>query len=136
LAPEHCPISIWEYGPDRFVYAFPMLDGAVKAALHHQGTVVDPDQVERTVGGGEIERIREPLARLMPAAAGALRDARVCLYTNTPDGHFVIDRHPEHPGVVIVSACSGHGFKFASVIGEGVAGLVRGRASSVALELF
>jgi sarcosine oxidase/N-methyl-L-tryptophan oxidase len=64
------------------------------------------------------------LARILPAAAGPLRDARTCLYTLTPDGHFLIDRHPHHRQVVIISACSGHGFKFAPAIGELVAELV------------
>jgi glycine/D-amino acid oxidase-like deaminating enzyme len=60
----------------------------------------------------------------------------VCLYTNTPDGHFLIDRHPTHPEVLIVSACSGHGFKFATVIGESVAQLVAGETPSLDLSLF
>jgi sarcosine oxidase len=54
----------------------------------------------------------------MPAADGPLRTSTVCLYTNTPDFHFVIDVHPTIPGVAFASACSGHGFKFAPVVGE------------------
>ena len=68
--------------------------------------------------------IRRVVQRCLPFADGSLRKTTVCLYTNTPDEHFWIDRHPEHRNVLIVSACSGHGFKFASVIGEIIADLV------------
>jgi glycine/D-amino acid oxidase-like deaminating enzyme len=64
------------------------------------------------------------LARLMPDAAGRQLEARVCLYTNTPDKDFLIDAHPRHSNVFLVSPCSGHGFKFASAIGEIVADMV------------
>jgi sarcosine oxidase len=67
--------------------------------------------------------MRRLVERYMPAAAGRLREARVCLYTNTPDHHFVIDVHPDHPQVIVASPCSGHGFKFASVVGEILADL-------------
>jgi len=60
----------------------------------------------------------------MPLANGERRDAKVCMYTNTPDANFIIDRLAEHPNVVVASACSGHGFKFSSVIGEILADLV------------
>ena len=60
----------------------------------------------------------------MPAMDGRLKASTVCLYTNTPDDEFVIDRHPAAPGVAFASACSGHGFKFAPLIGEMLADLV------------
>ena len=59
----------------------------------------------------------------VPDAAGRLLDAKACLFTNTPDMDFVIDLHPEAPNVVFASACSGHGFKFAPVVGEILADL-------------
>jgi sarcosine oxidase len=96
----------------------------LKVSIHHWGTFVDPDTVERVVGDAEVERVRGFLRRRMPAANGALENAKVCLYTNTPDQTFVIDRHPVAPGVAFASACSGHGFKFAPVIGEILADLV------------
>ena len=67
--------------------------------------------------------MRRLVERYLPDAAGRLREARVCLYTNTPDHHFLIDVHPDHPHVIVASPCSGHGFKFASVIGEILADL-------------
>jgi sarcosine oxidase len=135
LTPERCPIHLWEYEPNRFVYGFPLLHGLVKAALHHDGAIVDPETVSRIVETPDTERIAGPLARCIPAAAGPVRRSAVCLYTNTPDGHFVIDRHPAHPNVIVASACSGHGFKFAPAIGEMIARLVRDPAER-AMELF
>ena len=61
---------------------------------------------------------------MTPLADGERRDAKVCMYTNTHDANFIVDRLPDHPNVVIASACSGHGFKFSSVIGEILADLV------------
>jgi sarcosine oxidase len=79
---------------------------------------------------------RALLARLLPAAGGRLLDARTCLYTNTPDGHFVIDRHPDHAQVIVASPCSGHGFKFAPAVGEVLAELAQGRRPAFDLAPF
>lgn len=76
------------------------------------------------------------MRRFTPDANGPLRSATVCTYTNTPDSHFWIDCHPEHPEVWIASPCSGHGFKFASVLGEVLADLVMRREPAFDLSLF
>jgi glycine/D-amino acid oxidase-like deaminating enzyme len=117
-------VHLWELDDGRYFYGFPDLGHGVKLAMHHGGEVVEPDRVRRDVGDDEVASIRELVRRHVPAADGPLRDATVCLYTNTPDGHFWIDAHPTHPGVLVASACSGHGFKFASAIGEILADLV------------
>ena len=98
-------------------------DLGLKVSIHHWGTFVGPDEVERDVGSAEIDRVRAFLRSRMPAANGELASAKVCLYTNTPDQAFVIDRHPVARGVALATACSGHGFKFAPVIGEILADL-------------
>lgn len=119
------PIFIWEYGPGLMIYGFPARDEGVKVALHHQGErTADVARVRREVGEHEIVEMRALLERLMPDLNGRLRTSTVCLYTNTPDEDFVIDAHPAHPQVLIVSPCSGHGFKFSSAIGEIVTDLV------------
>jgi sarcosine oxidase len=102
----------------RLYYGFP-LDPAhgVKLAGLHFGDRVDPDTVEREPRGLDEERVRAFLRRRMPDADGERRLAKVCMYTNSPDGDFVIDRVANSP-VIYASACSGHGFKFASAIGE------------------
>jgi sarcosine oxidase len=136
LAPEACPIALWEFAPGRLFYTLPDLGDGVKAALHHDGETVDPDRVRREVGPDEVGEVRSLLERLLPAAAGARRESSVCLYTNTPDRHFLLDRHPEHPQVLLVSPCSGHGFKFAPVIGEAAADLVTGTPPRLDLRPF
>ena len=121
--PDDCPIALAEEDGGRLFATFPDLGDGVKMGVHHEGEPTTPDGVVRAVSDGETADRRETLRRLMPDAAGPLRDAVVCLYTNTPDHRFVVDRHPRMDRVVIASACSGHGFKFASVMGEVLADL-------------
>jgi sarcosine oxidase len=96
----------------------------LKISIHHWGTFVEPDAVDRSVPESDIERVRQFIRRRMPAADGPLVHAEVCLYTNAPDEAFILDRHPAAPGIAFASACSGHGFKFAPVIGDILADLV------------
>jgi sarcosine oxidase len=95
----------------------------VKAGKHHTGEFVDPNTVDRQVAARDEAPIRAFLERCMPDLAGEVRLGKICLYTDTPDGHFVVDRHPEWPNVVFAAGFSGHGFKFATVIGEILADL-------------
>lgn len=136
FAAGRCPIYIWESAPGRAWYGFPDLGHGIKAALHHQGEPAEPETVRRSVGEDEVAAVTSLLDRHLPGAAGQYLRSAVCMYTNTPDGHFVIDRHPRAPGVWIVSPCSGHGFKFASAIGEVVAAEVRGQPSGFDLRPF
>jgi sarcosine oxidase len=109
------PVYIVE-DTDRLYYGFPYDPGnGLKMAGLHFGDRVDPDTVDREPSEQDEERVRAWLRRRMPLANGERRRAQVCLYTNSPDGHFIIDR--DGP-VTYASACSGHGFKFASVVGE------------------
>ena len=80
--------------------------------------------------------VREWLAGTMPGAAGELLKAETCLYTNTPDAHFLIDLHPKRSNIVLACPCSGHGFKFAPAIGEAIAELSTARQSRHDLSLF
>lgn len=130
------PIWIWEHAPGRFFYGFPASAKGVKLAIHHEGEATDPDHVRREVGAEEVEKMRGMLRDYLPDANGKLNDAAVCLYTNTPDEHFIVDHHPEHRQVVFVSACSGHGFKFASAMGEVLADLLLLGRSRFDLGLF
>ncbi|MGE5760675.1 MAG: FAD-dependent oxidoreductase, partial [Gemmatimonadota bacterium] len=95
-----------------------------------------PGTVDRTVSAGEVARVRALLERYAPALAGAHRRAAVCLYTNSRDGQFVIDRLPAHPAVVVASPCSGFGFKFASAVGEILADLLQDRETAFNLAPF
>jgi glycine/D-amino acid oxidase-like deaminating enzyme len=80
--------------------------------------------------------MHELVRRHLPGLAEPPHLSKVCLYTNTPDEHFILDRHPRHPNVRIVSPCSGHGFKFASAIGELVADELEGKRPAFDLSLF
>jgi sarcosine oxidase len=113
--------------PEGVFYALPPAGEEIKVAVHHSGAATTPATVDRTVPAGEIERVRALLERYAPALSGEHRRAAVCLYTNSGDGHFVIDRHPAHPAVIVASPCSGFGFKFASAVGQILADLLEDR---------
>ena len=118
------PVYIVE-DTDRLFYGFPYVEGqGVKVAGLHFGDTADPDTLDRMPSEQDEERVRAWLRRRLPLANGERRDAKVCMYTNTKDADFVLDHLLEDSNVVVASACSGHGFKFASVIGEIVADLV------------
>ncbi|MDX1548540.1 MAG: N-methyl-L-tryptophan oxidase [Rhodothermales bacterium] len=137
FAPARCPVYIWEQNDAAVFYGFPDTGAGVKAGLHHRGALTDhPDALARTVEPADVEAVRTPLVRLLPAAAGPLARAAVCFYTNTPDQHYLVDHHPEHAAVVMASACSGHGFKASNVVGEALAALATGAAPAVDLSAF
>ena len=131
-----CPIHLWETPDQEFFYGFPDLGDGVKLACHHGGAPTTPETVSRAVTDEDELAMRRLTRRFIPDADGATRSSTVCLYTNTPDSHFWLDRHPEYSQAWIASPCSGHGFKFASVIGEIMADEVMGRSSKLDLTLF
>src|SRR3989338_2564137 len=119
------PIYIWEISDDANFYGFPLQPGAprgVKVAGHcvdqSVASLCTPGTIDRTVKPFEVERMRLLIAPRLPQLNGPLVDAATCMYTITPNGNFFIADHPRSPAVLLVSPCSGHGFKFASVIGE------------------
>jgi sarcosine oxidase len=118
------PVWLIDTVEDGTFYGFPY-DPAVglKVSRHHSGEACEPDSVDRSIHPADVERARAFSRRTMPGADGRLRHSTVCLYTNTPDFNFVIDLHPRVPGVAYASACSGHGFKFAPIVGEILADL-------------
>lgn len=133
---DRLPVLLWEHAPERFFYSLPDVGDGLKASIHHEGRVVDPDASREPVSLAETAEIRALVTRLMPDGAGPLRQTGTCLYTNTPDGHFAIGVHPDHAQVVLVSACSGHGFKFAPTVGELLADLALDGACDVDLTPF
>ena len=129
FTPAQCPVALWEHGPGRVFYTLPDFGDGVKAGVHHEGKLVDPDEVDRRTTPDEDAQATDLVGRFLPHAKGRLAESQVCLYTNTPDLHFIIDMHPAHPKrVAVVSACSGHGFKFATAVGEVAAQLLAGVA--------
>lgn len=136
IQPERLPVHLVEYEPGRYFYALPDVGNGLKAALHHQGETTTADDVCRDVSVDEQQAMGELVNRHLPSLSKIPNRSVTCLYTNTPDEHFLIDRHPAHRNVLIVSPCSGHGFKFASAIGDIMARLVMGKAVAFDLSLF
>ena len=126
FAPDRLPIWIYEPEDGNMFYSFPAVDGsgAVKAAFFRaDGTPTDPNIIDREVHDGEVDFLRRYLDRYVPPLGGEFVRAKTCMYTNTPDGHFVVSAHPDHPQVFVAAGFSGHGYKFCGVIGEIVADL-------------
>ncbi|PYO47112.1 MAG: N-methyl-L-tryptophan oxidase [Gemmatimonadetes bacterium] len=120
------PIYAYEFKAGTICYGFPRLPRGVKASVMHDGPIVsDPERVDRQIRDEDVEPLRAALQPVLPELSTApVREAAVCLFTNTPDHDFIIDFHPQHPQVLVSSPCSGHGFKFASAIGELQADLI------------
>jgi sarcosine oxidase len=137
---DRFPIFIWEPEDGNSFYSIPAHDGpdgGIKVAFFRaDGKPADPDTIDREVHDEEIDFIRTYMARYVPALDGELLYARTCMYTNTPDEHFVISVHPEHPQVTIAAGFSGHGFKFCGVVGEILADLVTTGETDHPIDLF
>jgi len=117
--PRRFPVFLWELDSGRQYYGFPSLDGAtMKMAVHHEGATVDPDTIDRTIGPGDLEPLYEHIRTRMSGVVPAAARAQVCMYTNTPDEHFLVGPPPGLPSVTLLGGYSGHGFKFAPVMGE------------------
>ncbi len=118
-------MSVYFWATPEGIYAgFPHFDGeGVKIMRHDRNDTCTPSTVRRDIDAADIDEVARFADKYMPFANGSVSWSHVCLYTMTPDNHFVVDRYPELPGLVYATACSGHGFKFAPVIGEVLADL-------------
>jgi sarcosine oxidase len=124
LTPERFPVFIRE-SDGAGVYGVPTLDGvSIKIARHHGGELTDPETIRREVTDADLDQLRTFATTCLRGVTTRVTRTAVCMYTNTPDEDFVIDLHPDDPRIVVISACSGHGFKFAPVIGDIAADLV------------
>jgi sarcosine oxidase len=121
FSPPKMPIFIAEEDTGALYYGVPDFGDGVKVAQTHGGELTDPDAVKRVVSEQDIARVRQFISERLRGLDDNPVASTTCLYTNTPDLNFVVGPHPSHPNMTIVSACSGHGFKFASVLGEVVA---------------
>ena len=121
-----CPIYIWDVDGANCFYGFPITGGmndGVKVAMHSGGQRCTADTVNRDISEADIDELRDYLKAFIPALSGPYSRAVVCLYTLTPDQHFVVSLHPSYRQVSIAAGFSGHGFKFSCVIGEALADL-------------
>ena len=119
-------------------YGFPShaVPGFKIGRAHHLLQKVDPDAIDREVHPEDEDILRQVVNRYFPLAAGKLLDGKTCMYTNTPDGHFMIGTLDGQPQVSVAAGFSGHGFKFASVIGEIMADLAQNGATEHDINLF
>jgi sarcosine oxidase len=120
--PAKMPIFIWEYRHEKMFYGFPDIGTGVKLAPHHGGSPIAPDDLQQTVTPEEIHSLAA-IAKTYLDFNPSFKSAQVCMYTNTPDEHFIIDLHPLHKNIVVASPCSGHGFKFSPATGQILADL-------------
>lgn len=138
------PSTVWalEFEHGKLLYGFPATETGVKVAIHYGGVQrTTPEQIDRTLRDADVQLLRRHADHYLPDLLGALTRADVCMYTNTPDLHFIFDSHLRHDNVLVVSACSGHGFKFSSAIGEAAAqwcvdGMTRADMSLFSLRRF
>lgn len=119
-------------------YGFPSFGSGVKVGRHDYGNKITPDTIDRKFGALSTDDkfIREFLELYMPGVSRDLIQGKVCMYTKTPDDHFLLDLHPKYNFIAIAAGFSGHGFKFSSVIGEILSQLVISGKTEYDLSMF
>lgn len=124
--------------PEGFFYGFPVIDSFGHKVARHYGAKELPsvDPINRETGPEDERPIRQFLNQHLPEAAGPVTRAQTCIYTLTPDRHFILDRHPEHEQVAVAAGFSGHGFKFTPVVGEIMADLAMNGRTDQPIEMF
>jgi len=136
---EDQPIYIAENAAAEQIYGFPAIDGpqgGVKVAFFRKGVECTPETIDRTVHDREIDEMRAETVKLVPALNGPCVHTATCMYSNTPDQHFVIARHPDCSRVTVACGFSGHGFKFVPVVGEILADLATEGSTDHPIALF
>jgi len=128
FSPDNFPCWFIETDAPHGHYGFPILPGqkGVKIAEHRPGDIVPLEDISRAIAKPldvELKALQNTLAQYIPDAAGQLLKSCTCLYTNSPDQHFIVDKIPDNDRVTIAAGFSGHGYKFSSVIGEVLANL-------------
>ena len=132
---DRCPAFLLDReGLPNVIYGMPDFGDGVKAAFHSRGVYTTPDQLERGISEDDIVPIQTALEGWLPGASQTFRSAKACMYALTPDEHFAIGFHPADAGIVVAGGFSGHGFKFAPVVGEIVAELLLDGASRLDIE--
>jgi len=138
--PERFPIFIAEGASGGFAsYGFPAIDGpsgGIKVAIHGSQIECSPESVDRSIHDSDVGQIIDQLKLRIPSIEGELVRAKTCLYTMTPDEHFIIGSHPQHPSCTVACGFSGHGFKFAPVVGEILADLSTTGSTRHSIALF
>lgn len=136
FTPDRFPVYI-AHGDEDWFYGIGSIDGSgLKSAVHSGKHPTDPDNTNREVEPEYIAEVRAFLQRHIPQGDGPVKETRVCLYTMTPDKHFILDRHPAHPHITIGAGFSGHGFKFGNLTGQILADLALEGTTAHDISLF
>jgi sarcosine oxidase len=139
-SPKAMPAYIWSLNGNGFFYGFPVIEAAsraIKVASEQFELTTTAESAALDVDPSEPRALyRDVIARRMPGVSDRVVNAVRCLYTTTPDHNFVVDRHPDSDRVMLVSPCSGHGFKHSAAVGEAVAELVSTGASTIDMSPF
>jgi sarcosine oxidase len=139
-SPQAMPAYIWSLNGDGFFYGFPVIHAAsraIKVASEQFDRTTTAESAALDVDPNEPRALyRDVIARRLPGVSDRVVNAVSCLYTTTPDHNFVVDRHPDSDSVLLVSPCSGHGFKHSAAVGEAVAELVTTGASTIDMSPF
>lgn len=119
FTPQRCPIFIY-HGGEKIYYGIPDADGlsGFKVAQHGRHEPTDPNTIDRTTEDSYVEQVRGFQRKYIPRGGGDVIKTYVCMYTMTPDEHFIIDTHPAYRNIAIGAGFSGHGFKFSTLIGK------------------
>jgi sarcosine oxidase len=137
--PSRHPIYIWEDETGGQIYGFPAIDGpdgGAKIAFFRRGSPTSPDTLDTAVHEDEIAEMADYCGRRLPDLPGKFLRGEPCMYSTTPDEHFVIAPHPAHENVTVACGFSGHGFKFVPVVGEILADLATTGATGHPITLF
>ncbi|NIO11247.1 MAG: N-methyl-L-tryptophan oxidase [Deltaproteobacteria bacterium] len=137
FAPEVFPVFILDV-PEGLLYGTPIFEipGFKIGRYHHLHQQADPDRMDRECHPEDEKLLRDVIRRYFPDADGPTLTLKTCIFTNSPDGHFIIDHHPESPRVLIAAGFSGHGFKFCGVVGETIADFVLNGGTQKDIHLF
>lgn len=130
---------VWNLSvPEGRFYGFPVHDvpGMKLGKYHHRDEQIDPDEWDRDPNAEDERVLREFAERYFPEGTGSTMGLATCMFTNSPDEHFIIDSLPNHPQVTVAAGFSGHGFKFASVIGEILADLTTDDETDHPIDMF
>ena len=137
--PDRHPIYIWEDTEGGQIYGFPAIGGpddGAKIAFFRRGTPTTPDTLDTEVHPAEIAEMVDYCGQRLPDLPGEFLRGEPCMYSTTPDEHFVISRHPAHESVTVACGFSGHGFKFVPVVGEILADLATTGTTAHPIDLF
>ena len=131
------PGFTFQFGNESY-YGFPSIDGGgLKVGRHDGGQVIHPSDAKAPFGivEGDLEDLQQFLSGYMPSV-GAFKEGKTCMYAMTPDEDFIIDYHPVHPEILFAAGFSGHGFKFASAVGEALSEMAQNQQTTIDLTPF